>query len=325
MGGVHGLLNVLNIVALPFSLFFLSYIPTSLPSFVIRRSLFTMPFVYRTPLPANVSTTSSLHPPTPLNSTPSSNSASMSNFPSSLHLVSSTRIDQPTLQTVSQRMIEISKERAAKRKREREARQRGCFAESFEFVSVSGIGSSMGDESIVSSAESSLDMNTSSSYRSTTSSASVPKFDSPDSIIRGNIPSQGIKPATTVNTGIPQAQVQIQGSTEQPPLSDIHGPPRDDIAPSLDPVHGVGSSLLPTPVPASTSIGEVEVDDDADLKRLMNQAENMLKIADTPVTVGFEPHSQPQSRIKFDNRDTTTGNVSQDVRGVGVDVIDGRR
>jgi hypothetical protein len=224
-------------------------------------------------------------------------------------------------------MIEISKERAAKRKREREARQRGCFAESPGFGSLSGSGGSMGDDSNISSAESSLDTDTSSSYRFNGTSDSIPKFSPTGPIARGNIPSQGIKPATTLNIRPPHVQIQVQGSIKQPVLGTIQGPPRDIIPPNLDPPQAVGSAHTPAHISKLTE--EVKDDDDADLKRLMNQAENMLKIADTPAMVGSEPpssfQSQSESEIQVDGHGTPSGNVGRSLGREETDVIDVRR
>jgi len=346
--------NVSIIISLPSLLFLLS---TSLPSSTLRSwFILTMPFVYPAPSPprpSSVSNTASLPPPHP----ESSNSPiittikSMTSSPSSLPPILESGQSRTTLQTVSQRMVEISKERAAKRKREREARQRGCSGSGSGIGTGNGGGSwsgdILGDESIVSSAESSLESR---------------RFDQPPLTWNGitNITSTD----DTVEVEIPNHQSSTQAVRRtNPAITSAHAQRRDLLHPQLrahiptpgrrtavdtsgpNTTRGNSGSSLSTPLSAgllSTQAEEMDVDDDADLKKLMNQAENMLKIVDTPIAVGFglqSAQSQSQSRSQIKSRSasqayvedygTSTGTASQGlggmVTGMGAEVVDGRK
>jgi len=312
-----------------------------------------MPFVYPAPSPqppkaptspASLRPASQPIPPTIMTTT----MTNYSSLPPPKHPTS--------LQTVSQRMMEISKERAAKRKREREARQRGYFdsgsGSGTGNRSGSGSGGSMGDESIVSSAESSLESRN--SQQPTSTSTPIVILTSPDKLVVGHIPIHHSSTHAVRNTGpaisSAQAQAQAQGQDLLHPqlrahiptpgrrtAADTSGPNTtgENIGPSISTF--LSSGLVPTPTE------EMDDDDDADLKRLMNQAENMLKIIDTPIAVGPQPRSPSQSQSQTNSQSkshsasqayvedygTSTGTASQRLggmrTGIGAEVVDGRK
>lgn len=342
---VHGPLAWIECIDYHFFLLFSFYfLLPFLHLLIVHGDILTMPFVFPapSPQPPKAPTSPALLSPSsqPIPST-SMTTTTMTNF-SSLPPPN----QRMSLQTVSQRMVEISKERAAKRKREREARQRGYSGSGSGSRAEDGGGSwsggSLGDESIVSSAESSLESRDSQQPTSTSTSASIVNLSSPDNLVVGHIPIHHSSIHAVRNTD--PARSSAQAPAEGPDILhtqlhahiptpglrtavDTSGPntTRENIGSSLS---ILSTALVPTPTE------EMDDDDDADLKRLMNQAENMLKIVDTPIAVGSGPQServqsQPASQRQVGNQGTPTGDVSSGAVGAGTnmmtEVLDGRK
>jgi hypothetical protein len=192
---------------------------------------------------------------------------------------------------IAMKAREASKQREAKRKADKEARER-------ESSQSSGMGSGSESQSstMISSGESSLgsipELEPTRKQSTSTSTPSLPRNGVPpqDGHTTENVLSSPIWPSRPVNRG--HAEIELVPHVQS------------------------YTSTNPAAVPINKAEdGPIEEDDDADLKRLMNQAKNMLHISDNSQTGG---KSQSNTNKPVESSDVTR---LDEARGVEMPVL----